>query len=47
MDLMVKIDPKAFVTNETLDEAVDTILKGMDNLENVILGKKFKGTVIS
>ena len=32
MVFMVKIDPKAFVTNETLDEAVDTILKGMDNL---------------
>ena len=29
---MAKKDPKAFVTNETLDEAVDTILKGMDNM---------------
>lgn len=25
-------DPNAFVTNKTLDEAVDTILKGMDNM---------------
>jgi hypothetical protein len=33
---MTKKDPKAFVTNETLDqtvgEAVDTILTGMDNI---------------
>ena len=33
---MLKKDPKAFVTNgvltETSDEAVDTILKGMDNM---------------
>jgi hypothetical protein len=29
---VAKKDPKAFVTNETLDEAVDTILKGMDNM---------------
>lgn len=33
---MTKKDPKGFVTNEvlteTLDEAVDTILKGMDNM---------------
>jgi hypothetical protein len=36
MILMTKNDPKAFVTNgvltEILDEAVDTILKGMDNM---------------
>lgn len=32
MILMIKKDPKAFVTNETLDEAVDTILKGMDGM---------------
>lgn len=25
-------DPKTFVTNKTLGEAVDTILKGMDNM---------------
>lgn len=33
---MVKNDPKAFVTNgvltETLDDAVDTLLQGMDNM---------------
>ena len=29
---MSKKDPKASVTNETLDEAVDTILTGMDNI---------------
>lgn len=29
---MTKKDPKAFVTNETLDDAVDTLLKGMDNM---------------
>jgi hypothetical protein len=32
IDLMIKRDPKTSVTNETLDEAVDTILKGMDNM---------------
>jgi hypothetical protein len=36
MDFMTKKDPKAFVTNEvlteTLDDAVDTLLKGMDNM---------------
>lgn len=33
---MIKKDPKDFVTNgvltETLDDAVDTLLKGMDNM---------------
>lgn len=29
---MVKRNPKAFVTNEVLDEAVNTLLKGMDNM---------------
>lgn len=33
---MIKNDPKAFVTNgvltETLDDAVDTLLQGMDNM---------------
>ncbi len=29
---MIKKDPKIFITNETLDEAVDTILKGMDGM---------------
>ena len=36
MSLMTKKDPKVFVTNEvlteTLDDAVDTLLKGMDNM---------------
>lgn len=32
MDLMTTKDPKAFVTNEYLDDAVDTLLKGMDNM---------------
>lgn len=36
MNLMSKKDPKAFVTNEVLDEtlgeAVETILKGMDTM---------------
>jgi hypothetical protein len=27
-------DPKAFITNKTLDEAVGAILKGMDNMIN-------------
>jgi len=46
MILMTKKDPKAFVTNETLDEAVDTILKGMDNMfenQNKYLNKRFNG----
>ena len=29
---MAKYDPKALVTNEYLDDAVDTILKGMDKM---------------
>ncbi len=29
---MVKNNSQAFVTNETLDDAVDTLLKGMDNM---------------
>lgn len=29
---MTKKDPKAFATNEVIDEAVDSILKGMDNM---------------
>lgn len=29
---MVKRDPNAFVTNADLDSAVDTLLKGMDNM---------------
>jgi hypothetical protein len=37
---MAKIDPKAFVTNETLDkklgEVVDTILQGMDTMASGI-----------
>lgn len=32
MVLMVKRDPKGFVTNEILDDAVDAILQGMNNL---------------
>lgn len=32
MILMTKKDPKAFVANETLDDAIDTILEGMDNM---------------
>lgn len=32
MVLMAKKDPKAFVTNETLDDAVNSILSGLDNL---------------
>lgn len=32
INLMTKKDPKAFVTNLDLDEAVDSILKGMDNM---------------
>lgn len=33
---MTKKDPKAFVTNESLDDAVGTILRGMDNMfENI------------
>jgi hypothetical protein len=36
MNTMTKKDPKAFITNEVLtenlDEAVDIILKGMDNM---------------
>jgi len=29
---MAKLDPGAFVTNKTLSEAVDTILKAMDRI---------------
>ena len=29
---MTKRDPKAFATNEIIDDAVDTLLKGMDNM---------------
>lgn len=29
---MAKVDPNAFVTNKTLQEAVDTILERMDGL---------------
>jgi len=29
---MIKKDPKAFITNGILDDAVDTILKGMDGM---------------
>lgn len=32
MVLMVKRDPKGFVTNKVLDDAVDAILQGMNNL---------------
>lgn len=30
--MVTKIDPNAPVTNKTLSEAVDTLLKGMDNM---------------
>lgn len=40
---MVKKDPKAFVTNETLDEAVETILNGVDHIvENLVTKDGFK-----
>ena len=29
---MTKRDPKAFATNEIIDDAVDTLLKGIDNM---------------
>lgn len=44
MVLMAKKDPKAFVTNETLGEAVGTILGGMDDLierQNEHLDQRF------
>ncbi len=34
MNQMTTKDPKAFVTNEYLDEAVETIIKGMDGIAN-------------
>jgi archaellum component FlaC len=43
---MIKKDPNVFVTNGTLDEAVDTILKGMDDLfekQNKHLDQRFDG----
>jgi len=32
MNLMTKKDPSAFITNEVLNDAIDTILEGMDNM---------------
>lgn len=40
---MVKKNPKALVTNETLDEAVETILNGVDHIiENLVTKNEFK-----
>lgn len=34
INIMSNIDPETLVTNKKLDEAVDAILKGMDNMIN-------------